>query len=364
MNRWHGTDVLVRIKLPFPGQSEYGDSGMYPQIAIPSMQQQRRVTAAVLRSAVLALLVGPGVLSGCRKQSPIVAVIPRTTATLLWEPMHLGATEAAQRSGMHIYWNAPADEGDVEKQLSEFALCVKRHYNGIAFAPDETLAPRSIVIDAVHHGIPVVVVNDDLGPPAGPLLSYVSNDEARGARLAAERVTEVLHGRGSIAVIGINTRNESGISREEEFERVLAQIAPAIQITERHFGDTIVTHQQQIAQGLFDAQKVNVIVAMTAIATRGAYYARLASRMRSTIRIVGFDQDLLIPIQSGEVDSVVVEDTRTIGEVAITNLAAQMHGGNVKPKTLVSPLLLTRETLNAPGISRLWQFTDFAWKEQ
>ena len=304
------------------------------------------------------------VLGGCRKQSPILAVIPRTTATLLWEPMHLGAVEEAHRGGMHIFWNAPADEGDVEKQLSEFSSCVERHYSGIVFVPDETIASRSIVLDAVRRKIPVVVVDDELGPPAGPMLSYVSSDESMGARLAAERLAKVLHGRGSVAIIGMNTRSQSGISREEDFERVLAQIAPAIQVVDRRFGDTIVTHQQQIAQDILDSQKANAIVAMTAAATRGAYYARLAGNSHRDVPIIGFDQDLLIPIQTGEVDSVVVQNTRRIGEIAVSNLEAQVRGERIQPITLVPPLLLTRETANAPEITQLWQFTQFAWEQQ
>ena len=276
----------------------------------------------------------------------------------------MGAAEAAHKEGLHLYWNAPADDGDVEKQLSEFASCVERGYSGIVFAPDETLASRSIVLDAVSRKIPVAVVDDEFGPPAGPWLSYVSNDESKGARMAAERLATILHGNGSVAIIGINTRSVGGIAREERFEDILAQIAPAIQITYRSFGDTIVTHQQQVAQQIFDAEKVSAIVAMTGVATRGAYYAKLAAKSRTDVLIVGFDQDLLIPIQSGEVDSVVVQDTRSIGQIAIENLSAQRRGEKVKAVTLVSPILLTRQTINTPAITRLWEFTQFAWEQQ
>lgn len=319
---------------------------------------------SVPRIALLSSLFLSGMLIGCRDRSPAIAVIPRTTATLLWEPMHIGAAEAARKNGVHIYWNAPADEGDIEKQLSEFALCMKHRYSGIVVAPDETLAFRSVILDAVHRKTPVVVVDDELGPPAGPLLSYVSNDEAMGARLAAERVAQILHGRGSIAIIGISSRSESGISREEQFERALGQAAPAIRLSVRRIGDTIVSHQQQIARQILDAHEADAIVTLTATATRGAYYAKIASETDVPVAIVGFDQDALIPIQSGEVDSVVVQDTRRIGEAAISVLEAQMHGETVRPVTLVPPLLLTRETINAPEIKRLWEFTEYPWGQQ
>jgi len=61
---------------------------------------------------------------------------------------------------------------------------------------------------------------------------------------------------------------------------------------------------------------------------------------------------------------VVVQDTRRIGQIAIENLDAQMRGEKVQPVTLVPPILLTRQTVSAPEITRLWQFSQFAWDQQ
>lgn len=374
---WDSTNLKIRLdpvsdieqkELPIP-TIETTLRSRRSRSQISHLVRSLPVSRSILTTYALQCMIVPGALlfalsGGCGKRPSTIAVIPRTTATLLWEPMHLGAVEAARKAGMHVYWNAPANDGDVEKQQSEFTSCVKRGYSGIVFAPDETLASRSIVLDAVNRKIPVVVIDDQLGPPAGSWLTYVSNDEAKGARMAAERLATILHGRGSIAIIGINTRSANGVEREEEFERVLAGIAPAIQIVNREFGDTIVTHQQQIARKILDSKKANAIVAMTGTATRGAYYAKIAASGHADVSIVGFDQDLLIPIQTEEVDSVVVQDTRKIGEIAVANLDAQRRGEKVQPLTLVPPMLLTRQTISAPEITRLWQFSQFAWDRQ
>jgi len=307
-------------------------------------------------------------LSGCQQNRLNIAVIPRTTATLLWEPMHMGVAEEARDRGMHVHWNAPANEGDVEKQVKAFSSAIADGYSGIVFAPDETSASRSIVQQAMSRQIPVVIVDDELGPPAGRFLSYVSSDEATGANLAAQRIATVLHGRGSIAVIGISPRLESGLSREEYFERALARLAPQVQIRSRHFGDTMVTHQQQIAMELLnEPQPVDAIVALTATATRGAYYARLASGGHSpapTTLIIGFDQDALLPIRSGAIDSVIAQNTRAIGQIALINIENQIHGRSVQAVTLVPPLLMTRDTIDTPELRRLREFTRFPWSEQ
>lgn len=319
------------------------------------MTQGKKVVAALM-------LLSPVLLGGCRNKVPAVAVIPRTTATLLWEPMHEGVADAARAAGIQVYWNAPTDEGDSEKQVNLLAASLQRSYRGIILAPDETLATRSIVLQAINSGVPMVVVDDELGPPAGPLLSYVANDESAGARMAAERVAKVLNRRGSIAIIGISPRLESGLSREENFESELRTRAPEIRIAVRRFGDIVVTHQQQIAQDILGrSEPVDAIVALTSAATRGAYYAKIASEPHSAVAIVGFDQDLLMPVQLGEVDSIVVQDTRTIGKVAMENLEAQMRGGRVAARTNVAPMLVTRENINSAAAKRLWSVAGYDW---
>ena len=209
-----------------------------------------------------------------------------------------------------------------------------------------------------------MIVDDQLGPPPGLLLSYVANDEEAGAKLAADRVAELLEGQGSIAVIGISPRLESGILREESFEKTLSSVAPNIHIEYRRYGDSVVTHQQQIADEILKRYHVDAIVALTGTATRGAYFAKIATETPNPVKIVGFDQDLLLPIQAGDVDSVVVQNTRAIGQVAMRNLDAQLRGEKVNDVTLVSPMLLTKEASRTPEINSLWEFVRYPWSEQ
>ena len=327
---------------------------------------QISATMARFNKFALVLTVAFTVIScGCREQPPTVSVIPRTTGTLLWEPMHLGAAEVARASGLRVYWNAPADEGDIDRQLTFVSRSLSRRYRGLILAPDETLACRSLVLSATEDRIPVVIVDDELGPPPGPYLSYVSNDEAAGTRLAADRIAKILHGSGSVAVIGISPRLESGILREEIFEKALSLAAPGVRIEERRYGDSAVAHQQQIAEEIMNGTRhIDAVVALSATATLGAYFAKLEATSPNAVQIVGFDQGLLLPVQSGEVDSIVVQNTKKIGQIAMQHVGAQLRGEKVDGVTLVAPMLLTRETIAAPEIKSLWEFSRHRWDDQ
>jgi len=310
---------------------------------------------AVLPCAVLQL-------TACHKAPARIAVLPRTTGTMLWEPMHMGADEAARQAGLNLYWNGPSFEGDTDKQLSLFDAEVAKGDQGLILAPIETQTARTAVLATVTRKIPVVVVDDELGPPPGPYLSYVTNDEAMGVDLAAQRIAHLLPHGGSIAIMGIHSRLESGVSREEAFEKALAMRAPTVRIAMRRFGDPIVTHQQQIAaQLLHGPEPINALVALTAAATRGAFYARLASDPKSSTPILGFDQDQLLPIQSGDVDAVIVQDTYQIGRIAMRNIADVLAHRPVVGLTLVPPLLLSRENLTPATVARLSAYASYNW---
>jgi ribose transport system substrate-binding protein len=290
-------------------------------------------------------------LSGCRKQGTTISVIPRSAGTLLWEPLREGVEDAAKGTRFRIDWKSTSDADDIGTQLALFTSAMARGDRGIIFTPDETLAARSFVLEAVRRQIPVVVVDDEFGPPAGPLLSYVANDETIGTRLAAQRLAKTLNGHGSIVIIGINAKLEGSVSREGLLEAALREFAPGLRITLRQFGDASITHQQQICQELLDAPTPpDAIVALSPTATRGAYYAKIASERHPSSVIIGFDQDLALPIRTGNVDAVVMQDTRTIGRDAMQNMLAQLKGEIVPAKTTVPPVLVTKGNLDSPAV--------------
>ena len=101
-------------------------------------------------------LIGLMLAIGCRRDhKPMVAVIPRTTALILWEAEHAGAETAAHREGLTVYWNAPTREDDVERQISLIQRVVAAGARGLVLAPDQALAlmvPVPLVSVPIHVG--------------------------------------------------------------------------------------------------------------------------------------------------------------------------------------------------------------------
>lgn len=62
---------------------------------------------------------------------------------------------------------------------------------------------------------------------------------------------------------------------------------------------------------------------------------------------------MIPPLVTGEIDSIIVENTYEMGYRAIQLIAAQRRGEKVPAEIKLSPKLVTRENLNTPEVQRM-----------
>jgi ribose transport system substrate-binding protein len=300
---------------------------------------------------LLALLLWIVFLPACSRTSNTIAVIPRACGTVLWEPAHAGAAHVARSKGMTVYWNAPTREDDVAGQIDLLEKVVARGYAGIIIAPDQTLPLRTPIRRIVAGGLPIVVVGTNLGIAPSAKLSYVLNDDAAGGQMAARRLGKVLSGQGSIAILGINPQLTGVTARERSFENTLEREYPNIHVVARRLGYYSVPQEQQVAEDILNrAEAVDAIVALSHISTRGAFYALVEFDKTRAVKLIGFDQDLMPPIRTGGIDSVVMQRTYDMGHTAMELMDGQVHGRTVPGISVVTPMLMTRENIDSPEI--------------
>jgi ribose transport system substrate-binding protein len=290
---------------------------------------------------------------GCHSRAPVtIAVIPRTAGTFLWEPMHVGAELAAQKTGLNVYWNAPTREDDIQGQITLLEKVVARGYKALILAPDHELALITPVRLALSHGLATVIVGSSLPIPAGGKLSYILNDDEEAGRLAARCVAQILQNKGSVIVLGIDPDIAGIMIRARSLEKAL-QDYPSIKIVDKRIGAFNTPYDQQIAEeSLRQHPAVTAIVALTSTSTRGSSIA--INHMEHKIHLVGFDDlDDLRPLREGRVDAIITQNSREMGFQAVTNLAAQLHGHFVPGETKIPPVMLTSKNVDSPETRRL-----------
>lgn len=269
---------------------------------------------------------------------------------MLWEPAHAGAQDVANRLGLNIYWNAPTREDDVAGQINLIERIVRDRDQGLILAPDQALALITPVRRAMAKGIPIVVIGSSLSIPPGNNLSYIVNDEEEGGRIAARRVAFLLHGQGSVALLGIDPAISGIMIRARTCEQFLTSNYPNIHIVETRSGSFSLPHEQQMAEEtLKENPDLGAIVALTWASAQGSISTIESSVPIPKVKVIGFDPTGLL-FEATTLDSVILQNTREMGDRAIRMIDAHRHGQPMRGVVILQPMLVTRENVGSEKV--------------
>jgi ribose transport system substrate-binding protein len=335
------------------------------RMVFPGARSVDRRRCRLLSKWALPALFVLQLLAGCQRAATTIAVIPRTSGTMLWEPEHGGAQAVALKSGVLIYWNAPTREDDIANQIALVDKVVAGNYQGLVLSPDHALALITPVRRAMARGLPTVIVGSPLAIPPGNGLSYILNDEEAGGKIVSQRIGSLLRGQGTVALLGINPDILGVVNRARSLEQHLSVQFPNIRVVTTRTGSFNAPHEQQVAEETLKANPtLDVIVALTGISYRGVLSA-IGEGHLSRVRVIGFDPDAM-SFDSPNIDSLVVQDTKQMGAQAVLTVLGAIQGKSVPPVMQFEPILVTRENVASSEIREMtsmdWQPAPMRWK--
>ncbi|HEX7361401.1 MAG TPA: substrate-binding domain-containing protein [Bryobacteraceae bacterium] len=287
---------------------------------------------------------------------PLIAVVPRTTGSTLWENERAGVDAAAREWRYRTYWNAPTHEDDISGQIHLLEKVRAGPYAGLILAPDHALALLTIIRETLAAGKPVVIISSRLALPPRGDLSYVITDQKQMGKLAAARIGQALHGTGTVAVLGIDPGIAGIASRQRAFEAALQSEYPSIRIVARGPGAFNAAEAQESLIGALTAHpQLSAVFALTAVSTRAAYFTLKSSGKSSRTTLVGCEQDsdMINFVRAGKINAVLAEDTYRMGYLAVREIHARLSHRQVPPVTILPPVLVTRENASSARISRM-----------
>jgi ribose transport system substrate-binding protein len=314
-------------------------------------------TGFLILVAIAAVLLWQG-----KSRVPVIAVVPETTAQEIWESEHTGAAQAARQLGWNVYWNAPVREDDFQRQIRIVEQSVARRVDGLVLAPDHAIALISPVRSAVAHHIPTVIVASPLGIAPDDGLRYVLNDEAAMGRLGAERAARLMKDGDTAVVIGINPGLLASVQRADAFEKILRRLRPGVKIEERSIRSASAAEAEETAEeAIHSDPHLRVILALNVYQSRSAFGAMQATGKVGSIALIACDQDLdlLFHLRSGGIDTVLAQDTRTMGSLAIETIDAMRKHRPTAAQQMVEPVLITRENVDT---DRVQQVLNMDWR--
>jgi len=286
-----------------------------------------------------------------------LAVIPKGTTHVFWKSVERGAREAAAELGVEIHWKGPLVENDRAQQIQLVQQFTSQKVDGIALAPLDHAALVAPVAQAHAAGIQVVVFDSALDGEA-PLdfASTVSTDNEKAGRMGGEKLASLLGGTGKVVLLRYTAGSASTTARESG---CIAgwKAAPGIEVlVENRYAGATAGEAKTEALNLADALgRAQGIFCPNESSTMGMLLALRQLGLAGKVRFVGFDASppLVLALKGGEIDALVVQDPRRMGDLAVKTLAAAVRGEPVEASIDTGAALVTAGDLEKPEIRRL-----------
>jgi ribose transport system substrate-binding protein len=322
----------------------------------------RRVT--LLLVALLAIN-----LSSCTKQNGTsgggkkltIAVIPKGTTHEFWKSIHAGSNKAAQEltaqgTAVDVIWQGPLREDDREQQIKVVEGFTTQGVNGIVLAPLDDRALVRPVEDAKRASVPTVIIDSGLQTDA--ILSFVATDNRKGGSLAADRMGQLLNGKGKVLVLRYAEGSASTTEREEGFLTEIKAKYPGIELvsTDQYAGATRDT-AKRASENLLNrfGEEVQGIFTPNESSTAGMLLALQDINKAGKISFVGFDssQTFIDAMRAGQLHGIVVQNPFNMGYLGVKTMVDSLTGKTVEKKIDTGVMLVTKENLESPEVQTL-----------
>ena len=317
------------------------------------MQMTRRITLILaIFAAVLALSCNRGGSNTNRKLT--IAVVPKGTSHEFWKSIHAGAVKAAQEISAHgtqveLIWKGPLREDDREQQIQVVEGFASQGVNGIVLAPLDNHALSRPVEEAKAAGVPTVIIDSALESNA--VVSFVATDNRKGGVLGADRLGELLGGKGKVILLRYAEGSASTEEREAGFLQEMKAKFPNVELisTDQYGGATRDT-AKRAAENLLNrfSDEVTGIFCPNESTTAGMLSALQDAGKAGKVIFVGFDatQMFVDAMKAKQLHGIVVQNPFNMGYLGVRTMVESLQGKAVEKRIDTGVAMITPENLD------------------
>jgi ribose transport system substrate-binding protein len=286
-----------------------------------------------------------------------IAVIPKGTTHDFWTAVHAGAKSAAEDLKVDIIWKGPTDEGRFADQINIVEDMITRRVDGIVLAPTHGKSLVPVIHKAHEKGIPLTVFDSGAEVEESKYVTFAATDNYKGGVLAAQRMAELLGGKGRVAMVMVMPGGVSTTKREAGFRDTLKKEFPDLKLVDEKWGyalreksivaaEDILTRHQGKLDGLFGSNETSAAGILRAIQQR---------KLEGKIKFVGFDAspDLIAGMAKGIIHGLVVQNPFKMGYEGVKSIVDHKAGKTVPKRIDTGVAVVTKENMTQPDMARL-----------
>jgi ribose transport system substrate-binding protein len=290
-----------------------------------------------------------------------IAVIPKGTTHEFWKSIHAGSNKAAgeltaQGTLVEVIWKGPLREDDREQQIQVVEGFAAQGVSGIVLAPLDNRALVRPVDDAQRAGVPTVII--DSGIESENIVSFVATDNRKGGSLAADRMGQLLNGKGKVLVLRYAEGSASTSEREAGFIDQIKAKFPEIELvsTDQYAGATRDT-AKRASENLLNrfGDEVQGIFTPNESSTAGMLLALQDIGKAGKLSFVGFDasQAFIDALNANQLHGIVVQNPFNMGYLGVRTMVDKLLGKPVEKKIDTGVMLVTKDNMETPEVKTL-----------
>jgi len=290
-----------------------------------------------------------------------IAVIPKGTTHEFWKSIHAGSIKAArelsaQGTEIEIIWKGPLREDDREQQIQVVEGFVAQGVDGIVLAPLDNRALVRPVEEAKRAGLPTVII--DSGLESDLITSFVATDNRKGGMLAADRMGELLGGKGKVLMLRYQEGSASTQEREEGFVEQLKKKYPNIELisSDQYAGPTRDT-AKRASENLLNryGDELQGIFTPNESSTSGLLLALQDINKAGKVTFVGFDtsEAFIEAMNKKQLHGIVVQNPFNMGYLGVRSMVEHLQGKAIEKRVDTGVMMVTPDNLNSPEVQAL-----------
>ncbi|MBA4492399.1 ABC transporter substrate-binding protein [Paracoccus sp. S1E-3] len=208
-------------------------------------------TRRTLMGAVAALSLASMAGGAFAQDKMYIPLISKGFQHQFWQAVKAGADKAGQELDVNVSFEGPDNETQVDKQLDMLSAALANKPAAIGFAALDSQAAIPLLKQAQEANIPVIAF--DSGVDSDIPLATAATDNVAAAALAADKMAELIGGKGKVAVVAHDQTSRTGVDRRDGFVNRIKEAYPDIEVVAVEYGGGDHLKSTEITKALLTA---------------------------------------------------------------------------------------------------------------
>ncbi|PWJ82347.1 monosaccharide ABC transporter substrate-binding protein (CUT2 family) [Pseudaminobacter salicylatoxidans] len=205
---------------------------------------------ALLGAISAASLIASGMTASAQDKM-YIPLISKGFQHQFWQAVKAGADKAAADLGVEVTFEGPDNETMVDRQIDMLAAALAKKPAAIGFAALDSQAAVPLLKKADSEGISIIAF--DSGVDSDIPKATASTDNIAAAGLAADKMAELIGGKGKVAVVAHDQTSRTGIDRRDGFVNRIKEKYPDIEIVTVQYGSGDHLQSTEITKSILQA---------------------------------------------------------------------------------------------------------------